>query len=63
MENRLDKSNEFARAAVLMLRAAVHKINESMSDRRDYWLSKPGPDDDLRRYNHIDLSRLSAGGY
>jgi hypothetical protein len=60
--NRLDKSNEFARAAVLMLRAAVHRINENI-DRRDFWLEPPTPAENLRRYNHINMTRLASGGY
>lgn len=60
--NQLDNGDKFARAAVLMLRAAVHRINENI-DRRDFWLEPPTPAENLRRYNHINMTRLASGGY
>jgi hypothetical protein len=59
---RPDKGNEFAGAAVMLLRAAIHRINEN-KERLDGWLEKPKPEDDMRRYRHINLSRLQTGGY
>ena len=56
-------TDEFARAAVLLLQAAVHRINDAAGDRLDGWLERPEPEDDMRRYNHIDLARLQSGGY